>query len=101
MERQTIETMTAFIPPSELGAIPADEEIWEENDRGAHFKVTRHILPLLEPKVEVLSMTLSGEASDRRRIIEEFSEVFGAPADAELNTPVNNEIIDTVVWIAP
>lgn len=41
MEREIIEVRVHELPVSELGIIPNDEEIWEENDGGAHFKVTR------------------------------------------------------------
>jgi len=97
MDRSTIETMAAFIPPSELGGIARDEEIWEEDDGGAHLKVTRHILPDLPVEIEVLSMSVTGRVAERRRVIGEFNEVFGEPASGDIKD--DSEYVDVVMWI--
>ena len=97
MERTTIEDRTALIPISEFGALQEDEEIWEGTDQGVRFKVTRHLLPVGEAKVEILSLSASGVTEERRQFIDEFSEVFGEPADTDLDD--SRHYVDTVIWI--
>lgn len=98
MERQEIERGLEHLPVSNLGEIQDDHEIWEYTDGGAHFKVTRHRLPLPDTQPEVVSISVSGNALERQRIIREFSHVLGAPGsqDIELKTP---EHMDMAMWL--
>jgi hypothetical protein len=89
--------MTASLPLSTLGEVQADEEIWEENDGGAHFKVTRHQLPV-EEYTEMLALSVSGVASERRRVINEFAQVFGIPATK--SAIIASDYIDIVAWVS-
>lgn len=98
MEKEIIESFAASIPRSELGAIQEDHEIWEETDGGAHFKVTRHLLPLPQDEREMISLSVSGEPSERHRIMQEFKEVFGVPVSGQiaLRDPAH---IDILAWL--
>ena len=97
MEKEVIESTVGEIPVSQLGEIQQDHEIWEETDGNAHFKVTRHILPVAGG-VEMLSMSVSGEPSERARVVDEFCEVFGAPASLDILLE-HVDHIDVVAWL--
>lgn len=99
MEPKIIESMVASIPPSEMGEVQTDDEIWEETDGGAHFKVTRHWVYLPEGRHQIVALTVSGQPMERRRIIQEFVEVFGAKANGR-DIDLNDETaIDTILWV--
>jgi len=97
MEKGIIESVVASLPQSELGEVQQDGEIWEETDGGAHFKVTRHILPATDGQ-ELLTVSISGEIAERARIVDEFTEVFGVPASQDIN-PNQADYIDVIAWL--
>ncbi len=97
MEREIISTSVANLPPSTIGEIQQDHEIWEEIDGGAKLMVTRHILPTPN-RDELIALSVSGEPSERQRVIDEFSEVFGEPAQIDQQPQVRN-YVDMVAWI--
>lgn len=97
MERDAIREEVARLPLSPLGVEARDEEIWEANDGRAHFKITRHILPVPDLKVEIMVLSVSGLLSERTRVIGEFREALGEPDQQELNP--NPEGIDFVTWL--
>lgn len=99
MERETIVSKTQTVPISELGKVPYDVEIWEQTDGGAHFKFTRHYLPVLAG-LEVAALTVIGEISERHRVIAEFCEVFGLPLKSEVDRSMSPNI-NTVMWLWP
>ena len=86
----------------QLPVLPADQElepadVWEQFEGGARFIVARHRLP--DPgEPEVVSVTISGNRHDRRRIIKEFTEVFGEPMDKDVDI-TEGERLDTFVWL--
>lgn len=93
MQREKIESTVASLPQSELGVLPNDDEIWEEQDGEANIKVTRHVLPTPN-HISIVSLTVSGPSDERLRVIKEFIEVYGQPA-----VPISLEPhMDTVVW---
>jgi|GEM_PF-5573841 len=78
MERDIIATSVDALPLSALGEIQADHEIWEvDDDNGARFKVTRHMLPGMDK--QIISLSVAGVPKERNRVIDEFIEVLGAP----------------------
>ncbi|MEO5499365.1 MAG: hypothetical protein ABIR46_02615 [Candidatus Saccharimonadales bacterium] len=97
MEKEIISSVVASLPESKLGEIPKDHEIWEETDGGAELKVTRHIL-LTPDRYEFLSLSVSGEPSERQRVVREFVEVFGEPFDKVLH-PDLLDYVEVVSWI--
>jgi len=97
MEKSIIETMVTSISVSPLEKVAEDHQIWEETDGEAHFKVTRHQLPVLDHP-EFLSLSVSGEPSERTRIVCEFAEVFGQPTSSDVMPDVP-ENVDVVAWL--
>ncbi len=95
MEKEIISASIASLPKSELGAIQSDREIWEGTDGGAHFKVTRHILPGTQAN-EVIALSISGTPDERRRVIKDFKQVFGVPVggDVSLKDPTHVDILE-------
>jgi hypothetical protein len=97
MDKEIIESWVASIPTSELGQVQADHEIWEETDGRAHFKVTRHLLPNIG-KHEIISLSVSGEPNERRRVIKEFKTVLGVPENGDIAFQQLHHI-DFVTWL--
>lgn len=97
MEKEIISSMVVSLPEAKIGEIQQDHEIWEETDGGAHFKVTRHNLQTSNGDMEILAMSISGHFRERKRVIDEFSEVLGDPIVKE---PFFDKslYIDTIVW---
>jgi hypothetical protein len=99
VERKIIESTVASLPISALGEIQADHEIWEEDDGGARFKVTKHILPLPNGDTEIIALSVSGEPHERARVVREFSEVLGLP-DQIAGDPRDIQGIDFMIWVS-
>ena len=97
MEKAIIESWVASTPRSQLGEIQADHEIWEERDGGAFFMVSRHLLPASREH-EIVSLSISGEPVERKRVIKEFKDVLGVPegGDVALNDAAH---IDIITWL--
>jgi hypothetical protein len=98
MERGIIARKTAELSLSTLGEVQADHEIWEETDGGAHFIVTRHLLPEIESR-EILAVSVSGAVEERNRIYNDFYQIFGPPASYEADENVAD--CDVFVWLTP
>jgi len=98
MEKEIIESAVASIPRSELGTIQDDHEIWEETDGSAHFKVTRHLVPGTQRDREVISLSISGLPSERRRVILEFKAVFGPPNSGQIASK-SPDHVDVLLWV--
>jgi hypothetical protein len=98
MERVAIETSVAEIPISPLGKVARDHEVWEGTDGDARFKVTRHQLLEVPSAPEMLYLSVSGESSERGRIISEFSAVYGKPVGND-TSPEDPLYIDSAWWL--
>ena len=97
MDKEIIESWVATIPRSKLGEIQADHEIWEETDGGAHFMVTRHLLSTVGT-YEIISLSISGEPSERKRVMREFNSVLGVPESGDIALRQSDHI-DLVTWL--
>lgn len=97
MEKEIISSAVASLAFSRLGEVPEDHEIWEEVDGGAKLMVTRHILPM-QTRVELLSLSVSGDPSERQRVVSEFIAVFGEPIESDLAPDLDN-YVEAVSWI--
>lgn len=86
MEREAIETIPMSLPEIKVGCIPDDNEVWECNDGGAHFKITKHRLATRAVFLSFLSLSVAGNPDDRSRVINEFNEVYGEPFVRETMT---------------
>lgn len=98
MEKEQIELTVPRIPISERGRVARDGEIWEQQDGGAYFMVVRHSPENFPKSIEMISLSVSGVPSERARVIREFSEVLGAPAEIDDN-PSDLERVDIASWI--
>lgn len=99
MKPEIIKTSIDKLPVSEVGKIADDNEIWEMTDGGAHFKVTRHWLSVPgQDDLEIVAFSISGQPDERRRVIDEFKDVFGEPAESS-TVPTNPEHVDIVMWL--
>lgn len=86
MEAETIREKTAELPKTIPGRLALPGEVWEGDDGGAHFIVSRHLL-VAQGMPEFCSLSLSGDQDEVERLIGEFSEVFGQPDHIDRNTP--------------
>ncbi|MBC7869073.1 hypothetical protein H7X69_02765 [Candidatus Saccharibacteria bacterium] len=93
MEKKIIESVATSLPPSKFG----EHEIWEETDGGAYFIASRHTLPTTNG-LEVLAISVSGEPSERARVVAEFCEVFGPPARLDILLE-HVDHVDVVAWL--
>lgn len=85
MEREEIIKRTRNLPASHPERIAEDHEIWEGNEEGAHFKITRNYVPQV-PTLKFYVLSLSGEKRGREKIISDFKSVFGEP-DSQYTLP--------------
>lgn len=100
MEGPVIEATVALIQMSELGRVPEEDQIWEEIDGEACIAVTRHIYTSKEDGAtyEMVVLQVSGEPSERTRVMNEFYEVFGTQAQIDY-APEDSDEPDTVFWV--
>ena len=67
MEKEIIESRVSALPFLEAGSELTDEVLWEETEHGAHFKVTRNVLPGITG-FGIIGLTISGEHDSRDNI---------------------------------
>jgi len=96
MERDEILRGVTEIPACQLGNIAADNEIWEGQDGRAHFKVTRRYFGV-RIDLELVMMSVSGLPDERKRVINEFTEVLGAPDEVSVRDGYGH--VDTASWL--
>ncbi len=97
MEKDIIESHVSSLPFLEEGTELTDELLWEGTEDGASFKVTRNVLPGITG-FGILGLTISGEHDSRNKIVNEFSDVYGAPADYNYDENQGYPI-ETYAWI--
>lgn len=96
MELGIIRANVLDLPVSPLEREAMDEEIWEGQDGGAKFKMSRHRLEIMGGR-DFIGMSVSGYPHERHRLVREFSEVLGDPFVYE---PSNHQgDIETVGWL--
>ena len=93
MEKEIIGSWVASLPETHFGSMHEDDEMWEEQDGGAWFKVTRHVQG---SGMSMMAMSITGPTEERRRVIGEFSEVFGQPARKDISELPNH--LDFIIW---
>lgn len=96
MDGNTIKQVLLELPTSPIDKVPDDGDIWEANDGGAHFKMTRHELPIDGSDLDFFSLSISGPESERSRLIAEFSASMGEPEMVEKSE--SEDGIDFVGW---
>ena|SRR3989338_9258035 len=96
MDIEAIRISVADLPSIPLGKIAEDHEIWEGNDGGAHFKITRQPMPIINR--DFLALSVSGEPADRQKIIDDFVVALGEPTDRSV-VPEVAKHIDMVAWL--
>ena len=86
---------------SELPTVPLDKfnledgEIWEGNDLGAHFKVTRTHYPI-PLNLDAYVLSVSGLMIGKEKVIDDFIAALGRPTIPPYD-PLRNEVI-FVAW---
>lgn len=78
MERDEIVQRSTGLPAIHPEKIAEDHEIWEGNEAGAHFKITRNYIPQA-PSIKFYVLSVSGRKRGREKIISDFKSVFGEP----------------------
>lgn len=58
---------------------PSDEEVWEGEENGAKFMLTRDIMPPNPAMEKIYSLSLSGDLDGQVKIAGDFIDVFGKP----------------------
>ena len=99
--KETILARTNSLPtvesPEVTGLMYSDDQIWEDDEEQAHFKVTKEKLPYPQlPPVYALSV--SGKKEGIEKIIEDFRNAFGEPLIR--STDSNLQGIHFVLWNA-
>jgi len=97
MDRDPILRLTKNLPPLSPHEIPQDHQIWEGNQGGAHFKITRNRLPP-HADFEFYTLSVSGVENDRNQLVSDFISALGEPF-AQFPLPENPAII-IVSWNA-
>jgi len=99
MRPEIIKEKILDIDFSRLGEEPTDEQIWEENDGSAHFKVTRHQLNRgISECFTMISLSVSGASEDRIRIQNEFTTAMGRQPDVLDTFERENYSVDFFIW---
>lgn len=63
-----------------------DEKIWEANEAGAHFMVTKESLqPMFPLPLTVYALSVSGPYSAKEKIVGDFVKALGIPLEADVN----------------
>lgn len=67
------------LPVFLTGREARDEEIWEGNEAGVHFKLTKEAIALISDSPIILMLSVSGPEASRKKIISDFIDVLGNP----------------------
>lgn len=81
MDKDRISEEVGKLPEIPADKYPiADDEIWEADEHGGHFKLTRNYIEVGKIKLSFLTLSVSGIlGSSRERIIDDFTDAFGKP----------------------
>lgn len=80
MEKEEIFARTKNLPEIEMGNIAKDHQIWEGNELGANFKITKEFLSTPIGKLPaVYALSVSGDEDGKVRLIADFENAFGRP----------------------
>jgi hypothetical protein len=80
MEKEKILARTKDLPIIMGGQITEDWQIWEGEEAGVRFKITKEIVPI--PQGETLYMlSVSGPSDSKEKVISDFIAAFGQPFD--------------------
>lgn len=80
-DREQIITRLRQLPSIPAGTIALDHQIWEQDEAGAHFKVTREHHQDLQTglRLTFYSLSVSGLMSGKEQVISDFLAVLGQP----------------------
>jgi hypothetical protein len=77
---------------------PSDEEIWEGEECGAKFMLTKDIMPPNPAMKAIYSLSVSGNLDGQVKVVGDFIDTFGRPTWREESSEIGNGEI--VVWNA-
>lgn len=97
MEKEQIIEIIRNLPRKVVGELSEDHQIFEGNQDGAHFKITKEIVPV-SGNLAIYSLSVSGNVSSKDKIISEFITVLGKPIG--ISSPEDFPGIDFVIWNA-
>lgn len=98
MKKEKILHRIRNLPTKLVGEMPEDHQIFEGNKFGAHFKVTKELIPVAD--LIIYSLSVSEEDSvSRNKLIGEFIAIFGPSFSRQEFASMPG--IDFVVWEAP
>lgn len=99
-DRETIISHITELPVISVGTMAGDEQIWEANERGAYFKVTRERMPVYVAGIlaEVYSLSVSGTILAKNRIVRDFTKALGQPLQSPYELPGTG--IAFLIWDA-
>lgn len=98
MDKDRILNESSLLPEIPTNKYPIkDDEIFEGNEYGAHFKFTRNFMQVPGTGIRVTFNTLSvsGTRDAKNRIIHDFIEAFGEPPGEWMRT----EGTEFVSWL--
>lgn len=96
MNLEIIREKVPKLPALSIGRVALEQEVWFDQDGQAQFKVFRHLIDGVPDEV-ITYLTVSGRASDRSRVIQQFTQVLGEP---DLRYPIRwqPDHIDLAAW---
>ena len=83
-DKEQIISRLRVLPTIQMGHVAKDGQIWEGNEMGAHFKVTRETLPLPRNTKGLNALTLyalsvSGLMLGKEKVVDDFIRALGVP----------------------
>ena len=80
VEREEIRDRVRKLVPKDIrNQAPNDEEIWEGEENGARFMLTRDIMPPNPAMKTIYSLSVSGDLDGQVGIVEDFIAEWGKP----------------------
>lgn len=97
VEKEEIWDKTRKLVPKDIANLnPSDEEIWEGEENGAKFMLTKDIMPPNPAMKTIYSLSVSGNLDGQVKVVGDFVDAFGKPAWREQSTTILNGEI--VIW---
>lgn len=97
VEKEEIRDRARSLVPKDIRKLaPSDEEIWEGEENGARFMLTRDIMPPNPSMKTIYSLSVSGDLDGQVGVVEDFISEWGKPVVRQQSeTFLDGEV---VIW---
>ncbi len=97
VEKEEIWDKSGKILPKKINNLnPSDDEVWEGEEAGAKFILTRDIMPVNPAMRTIYSLSVSGDLDGQIKVVGDFVDAFGKPVWREQAVEIEGGEI--VVW---